>query len=445
MAYVFRKKGSRFWWIGFTDSAGRRRREPTKIDASGNKGKTEAKQFAIDEERKAYRLKKGLELEVGKDKPFAEWAWEWFGQLPKSYRSKDTAETYLRQRILPFLGKRPARAITREDVISMLNANEKDRKGRDSIGREIVLKAAEPGTLLKLRAYVHSIFEWLIEDKEIVSTRNPAGGKRMRERVKVPKRLPRYITVPELVALLLALPEDRRLMTVFAVVSGVRKGELIPLLWEDVRLSERKIHINKSRGWNTTKTMGERFVAIPEWLLPVFESHRSASTSLLLFPNKKGKRQRFDAKFSRMLRTAAKAAGLVTGYRHTCRRKGCGFKEERTTPIQEPCPRCSFRLWVEPIPKRYQFKDLRSTFGTLATAESGDLRYVQQVLGHGSFRTTETHYVHALTTGIVAKTDALQSFRPLAGTVSELGALPTEIHTNGAKAMQTSAQEHETD
>src|ERR1041385_6643750 len=145
MAYVFRKKGSRFWWIGFTDSAGRRRREPTKIDASNGRGKTEAKQLAVGGEKKAYRPKKGLELEVGKDRPFADWAWEWFEQLPKSYRSKPTAETYLRQRILPFLGKKPARAITREDVIAMLNANEKDRKGKDSIGREIILKAAEGG------------------------------------------------------------------------------------------------------------------------------------------------------------------------------------------------------------------------------------------------------------------------------------------------------------
>jgi integrase len=68
----------------------------------------------------------------------------------------------------------------------------------------------------------------------------------------------------------------------------------------------------------------------------------------------------------------------------------------------------------------YRFKDLRSTFGTLAAAESGDLRYVQQVLGHQSLSTTESHYVHALDDGLRAKTDALRAFDPLAGAVRNL-------------------------
>lgn len=441
MSYVFRKPGSPFWWAGFTDSLGVPQQESTKILATNGRGKTEAKGEAQEIERKARRIKRGLELEAKGDALFEARAAQWLAQLSKDYRSKDTAERYLRQRILPFLGKKPCRAISREEVRAMLRANEEERPGRDSKGRPFILKAAGPSTREKLRAYVHTIFEWLIDDLEVVVARNPAAGKRMR--VQVPKTLPRYVPMPELRALLAEIPEHYRLLFVFAVVTGVRKGELIPLTWEDVRLEERQVFITKSRGWKTTKGRKERMVIIPVWLLPHFVAERARGASQLVFPNAEGKRHRFDVKLSRVMRTAAKAAGLITGFRHMCRRKGCGHREELPTAEQRPCPECTFRMWVEPIPRQYKFKDLRSTFGTLATAESGDLRYVQQVLGHQSLSTTESHYVHALTSGLTAKTDALRAFEPLAWSDSGLLVPAVEAPSNGARGMQTVRQEHE--
>jgi integrase len=432
VAYVYQVR--KVWYVGYTDSAGVARREATKA-----RGKTEAKEIAGELERKAFRARKGLELEVGGDTLFEQRALEWLAHLPKEYRTKDTAETYLRQRILPHLGEKPCRAITRSDVREMLKANETAKTGRDSTGRPIVLRPASAATREKLRAYVHTIFEWLIDDLEVVVARNPAAGKRMR--VQVPRTLPRYVPVPELRALVQAIPDHYRLLFVFAVVSGVRKGELLPLTWEDVRLGQRQVLITKSRGWATTKGRRERVVIIPVWLLPAFVAERERGFSQLVFPNAEGKRHRFDVKLSRVMRTAAKAAGLITGYAHVCRRKGCGEREELPTGEQTRCPKCTYRRWVEPIPRMYRFKDLRSTFGTLAAAESGDLRYVQQVLGHQSLSTTESHYVHALDDGLRAKTDALRAFDPLAGAVRNLGGPAVEASRNGATGSQASAEE----
>lgn len=43
-----------------------------------------------------------------------------------------------------------------------------------------------------------------------------------------------------------------------------------------------------------------------------------------------------------------------------------------------------------------RFKHLRSTWGTLAYAATGDIRLVQAVLGHADVATTEAHYARAL-------------------------------------------------
>jgi integrase len=428
------KRGS-VWWVSYTDAAGVRRREPTEACS-----KTEAKDIEGKLRKNAWLVKKGLEVEMGADKPFEVRALQWLAERPKDYRSRDTAETYLRQRILPHLGKKPCRAIRRADVLAMLLANEQDRPGQDSKGRPIVLKAVSPATREKLRGYVHAIFEWLIEDLEEVDGANPAGGKRLR--VKPPKRLPRYIPVPELVALLREIPWHYRLLFVFAIVSAARKGELLPLEWSDVNLLERQVHIHRSRTWTTTKGKRERYLTIPDWLLPMFEAEKARGFSTLVFPNANGKRHRMDVKLTRVMRAAAGRAGLVTGYVHKCRRKGCGLQETLPEGTPRPCPQCGFMSWVVPVPKRYQFKDLRSTFATLATAESGDLRFVQQVLGHESYRTTETSYVHALSAGLRAKMDALRAFSPLAGTVTELCPPNREMVTNGVTQSGMAVLKH---
>lgn len=422
-------------YVGWTDSAGVPHREP----AADAQNLTQGRQEAAELERRARRQRKGLEVELGPDMLFADAAEKWLGQLSKDYRSKETAETYVRLRIVPFLGKKPCRSITRDDVWSMLLKNEEKREAKDRQGRAIVLAPASIATRQKLRGYVHTIFEYLTEDLEVFAGRNPAGGKRMRSKLKAPKRLPRFIPPSELVPLLRAIPEQYRLLFVFAVVTGVRKGELIPLLWSDVRFEERHASISKSRGWDTTKGNRERVVPIPKWLLPVMEDHRTHARSRFVFPNAKGKQHRFDVKLTRKLRTAAKAAGLVTGYQHSCRRKGCGWSEELPDGTPIACPKCRFTSWVEGLPIRYKFKDLRSTFGTLAASQSKDIRFVQQVLGHASVTTTEGHYARALVEDLHQRADGLSL--GVESVVSELRVTSGEMRPNVATQGDVEAQQ----
>ena len=84
------------------------------------------------------------------------------------------------------------------------------------------------------------------------------------------------------------------------------------------------------------------------------------------------------------LRRALKRAGVVDGYRHICRRRGCGFEETRAAPSEDRCPRCRMRLWVSPVPRKLRFYDLRHTHATLLRKAGVDLGAVQRALGHSS-------------------------------------------------------------
>src|SRR5262245_3405817 len=74
--------------------------------------------------------------------------------------------------------------------------------------------------------------------------------------------------------------------------------------------------------------------------------------------------------------------------------------QTRSTPIvrgrleaaEDRCPRCSMRLWLKPVPKKVRFHDLRATFATLLHERTGDIRLVQQLLGHSSPTITASTY-----------------------------------------------------
>ena len=52
----------------------------------------------------------------------------------------------------------------------------------------------------------------------------------------------------------------------------------------------------------------------------------------------------------RILRRALRRAGVVTGYEHRCRRKGCGFKKLEPTSDAGRCPKCSIPAGTSTCP-----------------------------------------------------------------------------------------------
>ena len=76
-----------------------------------------------------------------------------------------------------------------------------------------------------------------------------------------------------------------------------------------------------------------------------------------------------------VLRRALRKAGLVSGYRHKCRKPGCGYLEAAADPGLRKCPRHekNSRLWVTSTVRPIRFHDLRHTTGSLLTIAPADL------------------------------------------------------------------------
>lgn len=204
----------------------------------------------------------------------------------------------------------------------------------------------------------------------------------------------RLLSLEEIGRLLPHLRVDRRRLVKVALLLGMRPGEMLGLKKEDVNLATRMILVRRSHARATTKTGTWREVPIPDEALTDLETAISASPTEYVFPKKDGGRQRKDTKLARMLRTAMGKAGIVSCYRYSCRRKGCGHKEERVPLEQLRCPKCDFKLWAHPVAQHVRFYDLRHAAATLHRQAGADPLAIKLTLGHAKRDPTDDVYTH---------------------------------------------------
>jgi len=85
-------------------------------------------------------------------------------------------------------------------------------------------------------------------------------------------------------------------------------------------------------------------------------------------------------------------AGLVRGYQHVCRRKGCGHEEQVEDAKLRLCPSCKMKLWPKALPRPLRFHDLRGTTATLLARAGVSLVVAQRMLRHADPRLTANVY-----------------------------------------------------
>jgi integrase len=98
-----------------------------------------------------------------------------------------------------------------------------------------------PGTKAKTRNIMSAVFEHAM--RYGWATSNPI--KQVRQSSKRLKE-PDVLTVVELTSILARLPEPCRTITLTAALTGLRKGELFGLQWQDVNFENSVIHIRRS-------------------------------------------------------------------------------------------------------------------------------------------------------------------------------------------------------
>ncbi len=180
------------------------------------------------------------------------------GKLSKAEyaRQKGIVELHLKS----FFGKMRLATIRRKDVAAYINS----RMGE--VGDGTIIK--EVNTLKRL-------FNIAIEGEKILV--NPANRAPV---PKAPEGRVRYLSAEELGKVLRACPEWLRPIAGLAVATGMRRGEMLRIRWEDVSIPRREIRLRH------TKSGKERPALINDLAMQVLTSMGAGTHKLrgLLFP-----------------------------------------------------------------------------------------------------------------------------------------------------------------
>ncbi len=362
------KRGSK-WYAMWKDFDGKPKQRVTPATT-----KTEAMLQAREKERQAWRQREGLEAMPASPLIFGELGHWW----REEYRSD--ARAYTTDDFLKFVDKHLAPL--RDFVLTPATA------GAFALALDKLLKAKEkagelaPRTLNHLRSAVFNMFERARDPKRRMWTgENPVRWVKrfhFRKRARADQMVLNRDEVPRALA---ALPEPSlaqpwRWIAAVCLYTGSRPGEAMGLHKVDIDTQTWRMNICRSWDLDFPKDEDPREVVIPPELRPFLVAAMKASPSERVFcrPNGKPYTPSMRNALVDRLRRALGRAGIVDGYRHKCRRKGCGFAEVRLAATEDRCPRCNMRLWVSPIPRPLRWYDLRHSHATLLRKAGVDSR-----------------------------------------------------------------------
>ncbi len=214
---VFRKRDS--WWIGYRASDGRWRREP--VGSSHKLAKeVHAKRVAEVAERKHYP---GRVANAQTFNQFTEKFWDLHGQYLKSSAWKS-----MFPRLKECFGKKKIGTISPGEIQRYYN-EVADRTSFPTANRHL--------TLLHLVFNKAKLWGDFYGD-------NPCGG--IRKGREHNHRL-RYLSNDEILRLFDHASDQIVPMITCAILTGMRKGEVLELCWENLDLQRKTIHILKSK------------------------------------------------------------------------------------------------------------------------------------------------------------------------------------------------------
>jgi integrase len=277
-------------------------------------------------------------------------------------------------------------------------------------------------TLNHLRGYLGRAFNVAIRTQRFNGS-NPVSKVPKR---KIPRKLPDYLRPEEVVPVLANVPDRWRCLFAAALYTGMRKGELLGLRKEDIDLGARLITIRRSHERDTTKGGHADAVPIAAELSPYLEVAMAASKTALVFPGRDGRLLSRRVQLEQVLRRALRRANILTGYRHTCRPKECGYVEQAPDGEIRWCPKCRMKLWPVGQVRPIRFHHIRHTTASLLMMAGADLPAVQRIMRHTDPRITTEFYGH-LAPGYLRNAIDRLAFEAKApeATIGEVGAVAT--------------------
>lgn len=172
----------------------------------------------------------------GDDMVFREIADMWFevNTVDLSPRTIFTKQSQLQMHIYPVFGDMDIRSISANDIAKFIRKQE-------SSGNVITGGPLNHNTIIRLVRIIKCIFDFAIHQHIVVD--NPASIIRMR---KIPSREYKIFTEEEVNRLILAAPAWWRDMILLAYRTGMRRGEIYGLQWQDISFSKHTLSILRS-------------------------------------------------------------------------------------------------------------------------------------------------------------------------------------------------------
>jgi integrase len=382
---------AKHWYVKYRDHRGHWVRK-----ASSVRTKTEARRLADDLERRCERRRLGLEPlpdETGGGTLAALLNW-WLTTYSVKLASHERNKLSVRKHLLDSdLANLRLVDVTPGGVEQFLHA-----KG-DCLG---------PQTVNHLRAFVMAAFSAAKKAGKFL------GPNPVREvaRRKVPRRAPAYLRAHEVLPVLVAVPPKWRPLLATAIYTGLRRGELLGLRKQDVDLDARLLTVARSYDADTTKGGHADVIPIAQEAVPYLEEAMKRSPSEFVFPAPDGTMLSSHTPLEEVLRRAMKHAGLVLGYEHVCRRKGCKHRELVGDAALRRCPEHGMKLWPKARLRPIRFHDLRHTTASLLMMAGANPAAVQRILRHQDPRITTEVYGHLAPDYLRAEIDRLRFHAP---------------------------------
>jgi len=311
--------------------------------------------------KRAIADNRGVSINHTGDYTIAEWCRLWFETYSKPNLRPNTVRNYanvLEQHIIPAVGSIKLRQLMPIHIQRMYN-DIRDH-GRVKRGKKMEDFTLSGGFVRRTHMVLHSCLQQAVKERLIPY--NPCDGCRIPKKDKAEMK----IIPPEQVGAYLREAETYGVLPIFylELTSGLRRGELVGLLWEDLDVQHRILSVDKQvtriDGVLTVtvpKTENSvRKVAIPQQAVDLLTAeHEKHLDNPIMFPSPKTGTYWSPDALGRVHKKLLKSASIDIAVR---------------------------------------FHDLRHTFATMAMQSGVDVKTLSSMLGHYSAGFTLDTYTH---------------------------------------------------
>ena len=290
-----------------------------------------------------------------------QWATLWFENYAKPSIRETTAayyKNYIDKHIIPHIGKIKLNKLTTLDLQQFYNKVKEGGRVQRYEGMQDLSLSNK--TVRGLHAMLRQCLEQAVKERLIPY--NPATGCRLPPKEKKEMQ----VIPPEKIGDYLRAAEEHGVLPMFylELTTGLRRGELVALLWSDLNVKEQTLSISKSAGRingevkvSQPKTANSvRTIYLPKETVDLLvEEHRKHIFNKYMFPSPVTGGMYGPDCVGRLHKTLLKKAGIT---------------------------------------EKVRFHDLRHTFATLAIQSGVDAKTVSSILGHYSAGFTLDTYTH---------------------------------------------------